>query len=142
MWHPADPHAPRRAIPVLARLVAQGRLGAEEAAAALAAVPAHGVPCGWPARRAWALADAVADWERARRRAVWMVRNNLAPLLAARAPRSALEAAAAAADPAQALTPAERVSLLRAEVARALAAKVQPGRQKVQPGAPKVQPGG
>ena len=37
---------------------------------------------------------------------------------------------------------AERDSLLRAEVARALAAKVQPGRQKVQPGAPKVQPGG
>jgi len=121
MRHRTDPAAPWRAAATLGRLVAQGVLGAEEAAAALAAAPAPGAdPSGWAARRAWRLAAARDGWLRARRRAAWAVRSTLAPLLADRAGKPALEAAVAAADPDRALTDAERAALLRQAVRAAL----------------------
>ena len=116
-----DPPQTARAAGTLAGLVAAGLMDRAEAAAALAAIPApQADPSGWQARRAWALADAEAAWHARRRRAVRAIRAALAPLLAARAPRAALEEAAAGADRPPALLPAERARLLRAEVRRAL----------------------
>lgn len=124
MRHPTDPIGPWRAIGPFGRLVAQGVIGAHEVRAALAAAPAPGAdPSGWRARREWRLNDAIAAWQRARDRARRDLRHTLRPLLAARAPRAVLEAAAAAADPHGALRPAERTALLAAEVAAALAGR-------------------
>ena len=121
MRHPTDPATPWRMIGPLARLVAQGLLGPEEAGAALAAVPAPGADrSGWQARRAWRLADATAAWARERERVRRATLRSLGPLLATRAPRAALEDAAAAADPRRALREGERAALLHGLVAAAL----------------------
>jgi hypothetical protein len=122
--HPRDPAPAWQAIGVLAKLVAQGLLHQAEAAAALAAAPAAGAdPSGWQARRAWRLADAVAAWRRERARVRRAIAPAAAPLLLRRAPRAALLAVAAEADPRGALLPAEREALLGALVARRLARK-------------------
>ena len=122
MRHPTDPHSPWRAIPRLGKLVAQGLIGRDEVRAALAAAPAPGADrSGWRARREWRLADAIAGWQRERARAGAEIARTLRPLLAARAPRAALEAATDAADPRGALRPAERTALLHAAVEAALA---------------------
>lgn len=107
-----------RALALLARLTAQGLLSLAETDAALAAASTAGDPGGAQARRRWALADAVAECDRARRHAAWALRERLAPLLAARAPRAALERAAA--DPSGLLLPHETKGLLERQVARAL----------------------
>jgi hypothetical protein len=120
--HRTDPLPPWRAAAVLGRLVAQGLLAEQEAAAALAAAPAPGAdPLGWAARRAWRLKAAQDGWRRARLRALREARAALRPLLAARAPRDVLEDAVGRSDPHGALTRADRNALLHAEVARALA---------------------
>jgi hypothetical protein len=111
---------PRR-LPTFARLVLNGSLSREEAVAALAAArPAGADASGWRARSTWALGERVGALAAARRRAVWAVRDALAPLLAAGAGRAALEAAVARADRDAVLLPSERRALLQAEVARAL----------------------
>lgn len=125
--HHADPETPWRAAAALGKLVAQGVMAQTEASASLAAAPAPGAECsGWRARREWRLADAAAAWARARRRTAWNVAESLRPLLAARAPLAALKAAAAAADPREALTRREHAALLARLVAAALA---RPGRR-------------
>jgi hypothetical protein len=115
--HPALPQV----AAVLGRLMAQGLLAPAEADAGLSAVPP---PCadasGWQARRRWALADAAADWRRARQRSVWRMTVAVRPLLAARASRAELETAAAGADRAGALLERERAALLVALVQAAL----------------------
>jgi hypothetical protein len=116
MRHRADP--PLAALPVLARLTAQGLLAAAEADAALAAAGPAGDAAGWQARRRWALDDAVAASERARAWAARRLARAVAPLLAARASRDTLRAAAA--DPSGLLRPHEVAALLEREVARAL----------------------
>ena len=122
MRHMADPRSAWDALPALAGLVSQRLLTLAEADAALADAGPAGDPSGWQARRRWALTDAVAVLRAARRRAGWAIRAALAPLLAARASRPDLEAAAAAADPAGALPAAQRAALVRDQVARALRA--------------------
>lgn len=112
--HPSDPPAGWRALPRLAGLAADGVLTLAEADRALAATGPAGDASGWQARRRWALADGVAAARMERERTLRHARRALAPLLAARAPRAALEAAVAG-------LPAEQgAALLEAEITRVL----------------------
>jgi len=127
MRHRSDPETSWRMIGPLGKLVAQGLIGRDEVRAALAAAPAPGADrSGWRARREWRLADAEAAWRRERELVRHAMARALQPLLAARAPRAVLEAAAAEADPRGALRRWERDALLHAHVSAALAARPAP----------------
>jgi hypothetical protein len=124
MRHPRDPIGPYLAAGGFARLVASGLLARGEALDALAEAAGRkgfGVDAsGCRTRLAHALDDATEDAGRAGQEAERAVRRDLAPLLAARAPRAALERAAAAAN-AGVLSPDELRLLLEAAVTDALA---------------------
>jgi hypothetical protein len=112
------------AAAVLGRLVAWGLLPRDEAFAFLTAtarvVAPHRDRFGREARLAWALDDAAAEARHRARRAVWPVRDALAPLLEAGAGASDLIAAGfeAAGD---ALPPHAARALIESEVRRHLA---------------------
>jgi hypothetical protein len=127
MRHPLDPPAQHRAAALLGRLAAQGLIDTNEALPALLDAAFRAAPfvdrSGLRARLAHRLADSRAAWESARRRAAFAIRSALTPLIAARAPRAALFAAADEADRARALLPRERRAIATALVARALRAQ-------------------
>ena len=119
-----DPPAQHRAAALLGRLAAQGLIDSNEALPALLDAAFQAAPSvdrsGLRARLAHRLADSRAAWESARRRAAFAIRSALAPLIAARAQRAALFAAADDADRSEALLPRERRAIATALFARAL----------------------
>jgi hypothetical protein len=127
MRHPLDPPAQHRAAALLGRLAAQGLIDTNEALPALLDAAFCAAPSvdrsGLRARLAHRLADSRAAWEAARSRAAFAIHSALAPLIAARASRAALFAAADEVDRAQALLPRERRAIATALVARALRVK-------------------
>ncbi len=119
-----DPPTQHRAASLAGTLAAEGRIDGAEVLAAIQHAGRAAAPGADAAGLCMRLAHRFHDARRAAARARWQARARiawaLAPLLAARAPGEALIAAADAADPAQALSQAERRHEVETAILRTL----------------------
>jgi hypothetical protein len=112
-----------RSCGTLGRLVRHGLLGEPEAMAALIAAAeqaqVRGHRSGWRTALAWSLRDAIARAERNAGKAVWRVREAIAPLVFSRAPSAEILRAALAASGSD-LMPDEVEQIVERELLRAM----------------------
>lgn len=98
--HPLDPQTQWDAAARCGKMVAQSILAAEDVIPALldAAVKAgwKGDLCGLQARLTWHVTDTADHWRRERDRTEYLIRNDIAPKIQARAPGAEILSAAQA----------------------------------------------